>query len=190
MKSVDSLQDDRSIALVVDIDGTLLQTDILYESALQFVAQYPMEAFRLIGWSAQGKATLKRKIAERVDPRVDPAAFLGVGLGDAAVVRNAGGRVSDEVVRQSPGPLVLVGPHCSAIPDNDPHILVCVDGSETSAAVLPVVADWAVALGLDNIAELLHEAELRVEAHRRRHVPQGVLCRLASARGDPGFGVG
>lgn len=34
-----------------------------------------------------------------LDPRVDPAEFLGIGLGDAAVVRNAGGRVTDEVIR-------------------------------------------------------------------------------------------
>ena len=33
-----------------------------------------------------------------LDPRVDPAAFLGIGLGDAAVVRNAGGRVTEAVV--------------------------------------------------------------------------------------------
>jgi carbonic anhydrase len=35
-----------------------------------------------------------------LDPRVDPAAFLGIGLGDAAVLRNAGGRVTDDVVRE------------------------------------------------------------------------------------------
>ena len=34
-----------------------------------------------------------------LDPRVDPAEFFGIGLGDAAVVRNAGGRVTDEVMR-------------------------------------------------------------------------------------------
>jgi len=33
-----------------------------------------------------------------LDPRVDPAAFLGLGLGDAAVVRNAGGRVTEAVI--------------------------------------------------------------------------------------------
>src|SRR4030081_2503754 len=33
-----------------------------------------------------------------LDPRVDPAAFLGIGRGDAAVVRNAGGRVTEAVV--------------------------------------------------------------------------------------------
>jgi carbonic anhydrase len=33
-----------------------------------------------------------------LDPRVDPAHFLGLGLGDAMVVRNAGGRVTPEVL--------------------------------------------------------------------------------------------
>jgi carbonic anhydrase len=33
-----------------------------------------------------------------LDPRVDPAHFLGLGLGDAMVVRNVGGRVTREVV--------------------------------------------------------------------------------------------
>jgi carbonic anhydrase len=34
-----------------------------------------------------------------LDPRTDPAAFLGIELGDAVVVRNAGGRVTDEIIR-------------------------------------------------------------------------------------------
>jgi carbonic anhydrase len=33
-----------------------------------------------------------------LDPRVDPAHFLGFGLGDAIVVRNVGGRVTPEVM--------------------------------------------------------------------------------------------
>ena len=33
-----------------------------------------------------------------LDPRVDPAQFLGLGLGDAMVVRNVGGRVTPEVI--------------------------------------------------------------------------------------------
>jgi carbonic anhydrase len=33
-----------------------------------------------------------------LDPRVDPAQFLGLGLSDAMVVRNAGGRVTPEVL--------------------------------------------------------------------------------------------
>ncbi len=33
-----------------------------------------------------------------LDPRVEPAAFLGIGQNDALVVRNAGGRVNDGTV--------------------------------------------------------------------------------------------
>lgn len=33
-----------------------------------------------------------------LDPRVDPAHFLGLALGDAMVVRNVGGRVTPEVI--------------------------------------------------------------------------------------------
>lgn len=35
-----------------------------------------------------------------MDGRVDPAHFLGVGPGEALVYRNAGGRVTDEAVRE------------------------------------------------------------------------------------------
>jgi carbonic anhydrase len=33
-----------------------------------------------------------------LDPRVDPAHFLGLGLSDAMVIRNGGGRVTPEVI--------------------------------------------------------------------------------------------
>ena len=33
-----------------------------------------------------------------LDPRTDPSAFLELGLGDAMVIRNAGGRVSPDVL--------------------------------------------------------------------------------------------
>lgn len=35
-----------------------------------------------------------------MDARVDPAHFLGVGPGDAMVMRNAGGRVTDDVINE------------------------------------------------------------------------------------------
>jgi carbonic anhydrase len=34
-----------------------------------------------------------------LDPRTDPSAFLELGLGDAMVIRNAGGRVSPDVLK-------------------------------------------------------------------------------------------
>ena len=39
-------------------------------------------------------AKLKVYVITCLDPRTDPSAFLDLGLGDAMVIRNAGGRVS------------------------------------------------------------------------------------------------
>ena len=39
-----------------------------------------------------------------LDPRTDPSAFLELDLCDAMVVRNAGGRVSADVLKISPTP--------------------------------------------------------------------------------------
>lgn len=55
------------VALVVDVDGTLLKSDLLYEATLQFVARYPWELWRLPLWLAQGKAHLKAHLAARID---------------------------------------------------------------------------------------------------------------------------
>jgi len=43
--------------------------------------------------------TLKTMIIACVDPRVDPAQVLGLELGEAAVVRNIGGRITPETLR-------------------------------------------------------------------------------------------
>jgi carbonic anhydrase len=39
-------------------------------------------------------------IVSCIDPRVDPAHMLGAGPGDALVLRNAGGRVTNEVIEE------------------------------------------------------------------------------------------
>jgi len=61
----------RPRALCVDLDGTLLDSDILYESLLVLLARNPLYLFLLPFWLLQGKAALKRQIAARVtvDPR-------------------------------------------------------------------------------------------------------------------------
>jgi carbonic anhydrase len=42
--------------------------------------------------------TLRLMVITCLDPRVDPAHFLGLGLSDAMVVRNVGGRVTEQVI--------------------------------------------------------------------------------------------
>ena len=61
--------------LVVDVDGTLIKTDLLQEATLQFVARHPAELFRLLPWLASGKARLKSELADRIDPRIDLIPF-------------------------------------------------------------------------------------------------------------------
>ncbi|MCD5984054.1 UbiA family prenyltransferase [Pseudomonas sp. CDFA 610] len=49
--------------LVVDLDGTLLRSDVLFETAMAFIRQYPLQIFKLLLWLLQGKASLKRGLA-------------------------------------------------------------------------------------------------------------------------------
>jgi 4-hydroxybenzoate polyprenyltransferase/phosphoserine phosphatase len=59
---------DKAPPLVVDLDGTLLATDMLWESVLLLVREDPACLFWLPVWLMQGKAYLKRQIAQRVVP--------------------------------------------------------------------------------------------------------------------------
>jgi hypothetical protein len=50
--------------LVVDLDGSLVKTDLLAETASQFVLAQPRRFFKLLGWLMQGKSTLKSHLAQ------------------------------------------------------------------------------------------------------------------------------
>ncbi|MET1079734.1 MAG: UbiA family prenyltransferase [Pseudomonas sp.] len=68
----------RLLPLVVDLDGTLLRSDILLESALVFVKAQPLRLLAPLAWLAKGKAHLKERLAHSVDLNVaslpyDPA---------------------------------------------------------------------------------------------------------------------
>ncbi len=52
--------------LVVDLDGTLIRSDLLYESLFRLLSTRPGDAWRLPFWLARGRSTLKARIAERV----------------------------------------------------------------------------------------------------------------------------
>jgi phosphoserine phosphatase len=51
--------------LVVDLDGTLIRTDMLHESALRVLRDTPFDTLRIPYWLSQGKAVLKRHLADR-----------------------------------------------------------------------------------------------------------------------------
>ena len=52
--------------LVVDLDGTLLRSDLLVEAMLRYSLQEPLAAFRLPFWIMKGKASLKERLASCV----------------------------------------------------------------------------------------------------------------------------
>jgi 4-hydroxybenzoate polyprenyltransferase/phosphoserine phosphatase len=60
--------------LVVDLDGTLIRTDLLIESLARLLRQEPLALFALPRWLLKGKANLKREVARRVvlDPTLLP----------------------------------------------------------------------------------------------------------------------
>lgn len=53
--------------LCVDLDGTLIRSDLLVESALALLASRPLSIFAMLSWLLKGKAHLKKQIAERVE---------------------------------------------------------------------------------------------------------------------------
>ncbi len=55
-----------AVPLAVDLDGTLVQTDLLLESYLALLKQRPLALLMLPLWLLRGKARLKREIAKRV----------------------------------------------------------------------------------------------------------------------------
>jgi 4-hydroxybenzoate polyprenyltransferase/phosphoserine phosphatase len=49
--------------IVVDLDGTLIRTDLLAETTNRFMTEQPQRLFALIGWLAAGKSHLKGHLA-------------------------------------------------------------------------------------------------------------------------------
>jgi 4-hydroxybenzoate polyprenyltransferase/phosphoserine phosphatase len=56
-----------SLPLIIDLDGTLIHTDMLHESALRTLRDKPFEVLRIPFLLARGKAVLKRRLAQHGD---------------------------------------------------------------------------------------------------------------------------
>jgi phosphoserine phosphatase len=59
------------IPLAVDLDGTLIRTDMMWESLKALLKRNPLALIGMLLWWTQGRAHLKQKLAQRV--QVDPA---------------------------------------------------------------------------------------------------------------------
>jgi 4-hydroxybenzoate polyprenyltransferase/phosphoserine phosphatase len=65
--------EDSARPLVVDLDGTLVRSDLLIETAFSELGRRPQSLFAMLAALRQGKAALKHRLAEPVD--FDPAAL-------------------------------------------------------------------------------------------------------------------
>jgi apolipoprotein N-acyltransferase len=61
----------QSVPLCVDLDGTLIKTDLLWESLARLLRRNPLQLLSVLFWWARGRAFLKQQLVRRVT--VDPA---------------------------------------------------------------------------------------------------------------------
>ncbi len=70
---MDARSDKNAIPLAVDLDGTLIATDLLWEGLFALLKKNPFYLFLVPVWLAGGPARLKQEIAARID--IDPASL-------------------------------------------------------------------------------------------------------------------
>ena len=63
---VPTLRREVAAPLCVDLDGTLIKTDLLFELFLLLVKRRPLDLFRVPGWLLKGRAYLKQRLAASV----------------------------------------------------------------------------------------------------------------------------
>ncbi|TWC20401.1 4-hydroxybenzoate polyprenyltransferase [Pseudomonas sp. SJZ101] len=63
------MTEDRSVSLpfVVDLDGTLLKSDLMFECAMAFVRNQTWRCLKVLAWVLRGKAYLKKQLAQSTD---------------------------------------------------------------------------------------------------------------------------
>jgi 4-hydroxybenzoate polyprenyltransferase len=90
----------------VDLDGTLISSDVLWESLCQLLRSRPASVLRMPGWLAGGRAAFKRQVARQVTPDVTALPYRSEVLDYLRAQRDAGRRVvlataSDEQLAQA-----------------------------------------------------------------------------------------
>jgi len=68
MTDPESSTDKPGIPLCVDLDGTLIRGDLLWDGLLRFVRKHPLELWKLPLWLVSGRAALKAGLARQAPP--------------------------------------------------------------------------------------------------------------------------
>ncbi len=127
--------------------------DDLFAANEKFAERF--ESSGLTGTAARGLA-----VVTCMDSRIDPLGLLGLEPGDAKILRNAGARVTDDVLRTLVLAVYLLGvervlimPHTdcgmSKVTDADVHALTGNQGVDTRSLEFHTVPDQGAALRHD-----------------------------------------
>jgi nucleotide-binding universal stress UspA family protein len=92
---------------------------------------------------------LRAVAVDASDPVVCMATHARTTLGHALW-----GSVAEDVVRELEMPAALIGPECLPTVNFDGPVLLCIDGSPESNAIVPIAREWALAL--DTRVVLVH----------------------------------
>jgi 4-hydroxybenzoate polyprenyltransferase/phosphoserine phosphatase len=77
--------------LCVDLDGTLVRSDLAHEAIVSYLRHHPWSLWRLVGWLGQGRDILKAELAARTRLRPDLLPYRSDIVDHIAAHRRAGG---------------------------------------------------------------------------------------------------
>jgi hypothetical protein len=87
---MDAVSDNRHVPLCIDLDGTLIATDTLWEGLVSVLISRPWLLFAVIFWAISGKAVLKREIAARYARKGDEWPYRAEVLERIKLARESG----------------------------------------------------------------------------------------------------
>lgn len=79
--------------LIVDLDGTLIRSDLLYESIILYLKNKPYKLFTLLSWLFKGKAAFKERLAKEISINVSTLPYNDLVLKHIHESRRAGCRI-------------------------------------------------------------------------------------------------
>ncbi|MET0530606.1 MAG: UbiA family prenyltransferase [Microvirga sp.] len=162
---------DAALPLCVDLDGTLVRTDLLHEAAIRFIARNPWTAWRLGIWALKGPAVLKSELSTRIDIGARSLPYFDELI--AYIVQHREQSGSTYLVTASPRPWAeAVAGHLGLFDE-----VICSSDSVNlkGEAKVRVLADRFGSRGFAYIGDSRHDAPVWAKAA----VPIGVGRRAA-----------
>jgi phosphoserine phosphatase len=82
-----------NIPLIVDLDHTLIDTDLLQKSSKRLLRKNPLFIFRMIFWLSKGKGNLKEELVKRIKIDVSQLPYNQTMLDYIKVRKNQGDKI-------------------------------------------------------------------------------------------------